>query len=63
MTRRRIELGPIGPDVDLDTEVVYTADGRRLTDELADEIAEWALERLRSRGRPSVTGRPAKTPN
>jgi hypothetical protein len=59
--RRRIKPGPIGPDVDLDTEEVYTADGRRLTNELADEMADWALKRLR--GRPSVTGKSAKTPN
>jgi hypothetical protein len=49
--RRRIEVGPIGPDVDLDTEVLYAADGRRLTYELAAEIAEEALARLRARER------------
>jgi hypothetical protein len=47
MRRRRIEPGPIGPDVDLDTEEIYAADGRRLTYELAAEIAEWALARHR----------------
>jgi hypothetical protein len=47
--RRKIELGPIGPDVDLDTEEIYAADGRRLTYELAAEIAERALERHRGR--------------
>jgi hypothetical protein len=61
--RRKIEPGPIGPDVDLDTEEFYTADGRRLTNGLADEIAGRALERLRARGRPSVTGKSTKTPN
>ena len=61
--RRRIKPGPIGPDVDLDTDEVYTADGRRLTNELADEIAARALERLRGRGRPSVTGESVTTPN
>ena len=49
---RRIKPGPIGPDVDLDTEEVFLADGRGLTNEVADEIANWALERHRRHGRP-----------
>jgi hypothetical protein len=61
MPRRRIEPGPIGPDVDLDTEEFYAADGRRLTNELADEIAGRALERLRGRRRPSLMEKPADT--
>jgi hypothetical protein len=54
MTKRNIKPGPIGPDVDLEKEEVYTADGRHLTDELAEEIAGRAL--ARHRGRPSVSG-------
>lgn len=54
------QLGSIGPDVDLDEEV-YTADGRRLTEELAGQVGEEAI--ARHRGRPSVTGRPERTPN
>jgi hypothetical protein len=50
MTRRRIQPGPIGPDVDLVTEELYAADGRRLTNELADELAERALARHREVG-------------
>lgn len=58
--RRRITPGPTGPDVDLETEVVLLADGTRLTDELAEEIARDAI--ARHRGRPSVTGAPEHTP-
>ncbi|MHB1444226.1 MAG: hypothetical protein ACYCTI_04195 [Acidimicrobiales bacterium] len=56
MTRRTIKPGPIGPDVDLETEEVRLADGRRLTEEIAAQIAERAL--ARHRGRPSVSGEP-----
>ncbi|MHB8328460.1 MAG: hypothetical protein ACYDD6_02325 [Acidimicrobiales bacterium] len=55
------QLGRIGPDIDLDEEEVYTADGRRLTKDLAQQIAEEAI--ALHRGRPSVTGRPERTPN
>jgi len=61
MTRRKIEVGAIGPDVDLDSEEVYTADGRRLTNELAAQIAEQTL--ARRRGRPSVSGNGHRTPS
>lgn len=53
---------PIGPDVDLDQEDIRTADGRRLTAELAGGIAERALTEAR-RGRPSVSGGAVRTPN
>ncbi|MGH9041516.1 MAG: hypothetical protein ACRDZ3_14935 [Acidimicrobiia bacterium] len=49
--RKKIELGPIGPDVDLDHEEFSTADGRRLTEDLAAEIAERALARHQGRRR------------
>jgi len=61
MTKRKIKTGPIGPDVDLEAEEVYVADGRRLTDQLAGEIAERAL--ARHRGRPSVSGGGRRTPS
>lgn len=61
MTRRRsIAPGPIGPDVDLDVEDIRLADGTRLTNELAEEIAQDAI--ARHRGRPSVTGDREHTP-
>lgn len=64
MARKRFDparLGPIGPDIDLDKEDVRTADGRRLTEEMAEQIAEEAI--ARHRGRPSVTGQRQRTPN
>jgi hypothetical protein len=61
MTKRKIKPGPIGPDMDLETEEVYIADGRRLTEELAQEIAGRAL--ARHRGRPSVSGGGRRTPS
>lgn len=42
MTKRKIKPGTIGPDVDLETEDIRLADGRRLTDGLVEEIAERA---------------------
>ena len=61
MTKRKITPGPIGPDVDLETEDVRLADGRRLTTKVAKEVAERAL--ARHRGRPSVTGDHQRTPS
>jgi hypothetical protein len=61
MSPRKRRTITIGADVDLDMEDVRLADGRRLTDELAEEIAERAVARYR--GRPSVTGEPAATPS
>lgn len=61
MTKRKIKPGPIGPDVDLEAEEVFLADGRRLTEELAAEIAERAL--ARHPGRPSVSGDGQRTPS
>lgn len=57
--RREVQLSAVGPDIDLDTEEVYLADGRRLTNDLAEEIAQDALayhRQVRGRGRPSITG-------
>jgi hypothetical protein len=61
MTRRKIKPGAIGTDVDLDTEEVYLADGRRLTEQVAEELAQRSL--ARHRGRPSVSGDGARTPS
>lgn len=61
MTKQKIKPGPIGPDLDLETEAVRLADGRRLTEQLAGEIAERALGR--HRGRPSISGVGRRTPS
>jgi len=58
---RKITPGPIGPDVDLDVEDIRLADGTRLTNELAEQIAEDAI--ARHRGRPSVSGGRERTPS
>lgn len=53
-------------DVDLDHEVVSLTDGRRLTNELAEELAEQALAEARRRnlmpGRKSLTGGTTHSP-
>lgn len=61
MTRHKIKPGAIGADVDLDADEVYLADGRRLTEQVAEELAQRTL--ARHRGRPSVTGANARTPS
>jgi hypothetical protein len=61
MSTRKLKPGRIGPDVDLDQEEIYLADGRRLTQQLAEEIAERVL--VRHRGRPSVSGGGRRTPS
>lgn len=45
----------IGPDIDLDEEVVLDSAGERITEKRAEEMAEHALRQVR-RGRPSLTG-------
>ncbi len=52
MPRRKYVLGP---DVDLDQEVVLDKSGRRVTEADAERIAEETLQAL-GRGRPSLTG-------
>ena len=61
MTKRKVKPGPVGADVDLATEDVRLADGRRLTDDLAQKMAKDAL--ARHRGRPSVSGGRRRTPS
>lgn len=61
--KARIALpdGPIevelGPDVDLDAEVVLDRNGRRYDDDYVAEIVEGAHEYVVRRGRPSLSGR------
>ncbi len=54
-------IGPIGPDIDLDEEEIRLADGSRLTEDAAEQIAERVLEQRRA-GRPSLIGGKAHTP-
>lgn len=55
-----VSTGDTIEDVNLDTEVVRLKDGRRLTNELAEQLAEEALAEARRRnlvpGRKSLTG-------
>jgi hypothetical protein len=51
----------LGPDIDLDRDVVLDNRGERITEERAREIAEHALEQVR-RGRPSLTGSGRRSP-
>ena len=61
---RTIELGPIGPDIDLDEEEVYLPDGTRLTEAAAEAMGKRMVEEYeRRRGQPSLTGERAPTPN
>lgn len=59
MTR---ELGPIGPDIDLDREEIQLTDGSRLSETAAEELAERVLAERRA-GRPSVSGGRQHTPS
>jgi len=45
----------LGPDIDLDTEVVVDERGRRITEARAEQIAEETLQEIRQ-GRPTLTG-------
>ncbi|MGH3277015.1 MAG: hypothetical protein ACRDNZ_22145 [Streptosporangiaceae bacterium] len=50
---------PIGPDVDLDRDDIRLADGTRLTQQVAEQIAEQVR---RAPGRPSLSGEAAVSP-
>ncbi len=52
---------PILPDVDLATEDVRDSKGRRITEEYAERAAADALASV-GRGRPSLTGAKAPSP-
>lgn len=53
------KYGPVGPDVDLDNEVVLLPSGERLTNELAEQIV---AQTRKVGGRPSLTGGRAHSP-
>lgn len=50
----------VGPDIDLDVEVVRDRAGRRITEADAERLAEEALTQVR--GRPSLSGQAAHSP-
>jgi phage baseplate assembly protein gpV len=50
----------VGPDVDLDSEVVLFPDGTRLTNKLAAKMARDAIKQVR--GRPSLTAVAVESP-
>ena len=50
----------VGPDVDLDSEVVLLPDGTRLTNKLAAKLARNAIKQVR--GRPSLTAVAVESP-
>lgn len=58
--RAKYVLAP-GPDVDLARKVVRDRRGRRITQEYVDRAVKDVHEKL-GRGRPSLTGRSAKSP-
>ena len=51
----------LGPNVDLDREVILDNAGERITEARAREMADYAVETAR-RGRPSLTGRGRRSP-
>ena len=51
----------VGPDVDLDKEVILDTKGCRITEKRAKDIAEKTLEKI-GRGRPSLTGARVRLP-
>jgi hypothetical protein len=51
----------VGPDVDLDSEVVLLPDGTRLTNKLAAKMARDAIKQVR--GRPSLTAVAVESPS
>lgn len=50
----------VGPDVDLDSEVILLPDGTRLTNKLAAKMARDAIKQVR--GRPSLTAVAVESP-
>jgi hypothetical protein len=50
----------VGPDVDLDSDVVLLPDGTRLTNKLAVKMAREAIKQVR--GRPSLTATSVESP-
>lgn len=53
----------IGPDINLDEEVVLDTDGTRITEARSQEIAEETIHEVRRRrGRPSLSGEQESSP-
>ena len=50
----------VGPDVDLNSEIVLLPDGTRLTNKLAAKMARNAIKQVR--GRPSLTAVAVESP-
>ena len=50
----------VGPDMDLDSEIVLLPDGTRLTNKLAAKMARDAIKQVR--GRPSLTAVAVESP-
>ena len=50
----------VGPDMDLDSDVVLLPDGTRLTNKLAAKMARDAIKQVR--GRPSLTATSVESP-
>jgi predicted DNA-binding protein len=51
----------LGPDVDLDVEIIRDKKGRRITEVRAAQLADEALSKV-GRGRPSLAGGPSHSP-
>lgn len=51
----------LGPDIDLDEEVIRDRNDRRITEARAQQIAAETLEKV-GRGRPSLAGRRGRSP-
>ncbi len=58
--RRKYTLAP-GPDVDLERKVVRDSRGRRVTQEYVDRAVANVPAKI-GRGRPSLSGQPARSP-
>ncbi len=52
----------LGPDIDLDQEVVLDEDGTRITEKRAQEITTDVIHHVRGRGRPSLSGAQRRSP-
>ena len=63
--RRKYKIGEkeytLGPDIDLDKEVVLDSTGERITEARAEEMAEYAIQQVR-RGRPSLSSNRQHSP-
>src|SRR5215475_2181735 len=63
--KKRIRIDDVdlvdGGEIDLDTDAVYLADGSRLTEARAHELAD-EIRQNAARGRPSLTGPGKRSP-